>query len=425
MTAMKQKLPPAQESWLPREHPLYRPRHGTTQRLALIAAVVFFLLPSVAFVFGVRPGAFENRALTPFPGILQGWGFLTQLNPWATDHLALREQAVHLNDLTSRGIFGEQPAVQRNNAGPIDKTETPPPRPVINFPPVVEGKNGWLYLGDELASHCSPSRPIKETVGQLRKLRDEVEASGRRFAVVVAPDKATLYPENLPDNMDGKDCQRKGAEEFWQAVSAEDYVVDVRDELHSWGRMLGEPVYGPLDAHWGEEAGVIVSRQLAERFRKGISKPWVVNPGETWEQNADLPVLIGRSGVTTGRRYAILPDGKRDTTNRDVPIDFKTKPLHFDSASGPGTYGFSVGLLGDSFTIRTLRYLSGTFGDITIGHHGEAFKDGGKVAGQVMAENTTVVVEVAERTLMSGKFTLTQPDIQRTVVDQLKARPIR
>ncbi|HEX4724637.1 MAG TPA: hypothetical protein VH333_19115, partial [Pseudonocardiaceae bacterium] len=160
------------------------------------------------------------------------------------------------------------------------------------------------------------------------------------------------------------------------------------------------------------------------QLRPGISGSWRVVPGATWEVPADLPALIDRTGTTDGRYYSILPDGVHNMTFPQ-PTDYNTTTLHFDGASGLGTYGLGVGLLADSFTIRATRYLASVFGDLTIMQTTSVDHDDGVAVGNMLAANSVVVVEVAERTLVGGEFDLLSPDVQNTVFGILDAHPIR
>lgn len=418
-------LPVLHETFLPREHSLYRPRHADRQRVALVCAIVFFLLPAIAFVFGVRPAAFENRRLAGFPSLLAGWSFFPALSPWATDQLPLREQAVHAEDWLSRDVFGEPPAYRHGDQAlsplPQDTSVQPPPS---EYPTVLEGKNGWMYLGAELASHCRQAEPIGTIVTRLRELAAGVTASGRQFVLVIAPDKTTMVPQYLPDSFPGKQCLASSTTAFWQAMSRLSYVVDLRATLRTWGQQLGAPVYGPQDAHWSDEGGVAMARGLAERLLPGISRGWVIQPGASWQQPADLPPLIGQSGTTSGRHYAILPDGVHDQTH-PVPTNYDAAPVHFGTASGPGTFGLGVGLIADSFTIRAAPYLASVFGDMKVVHEVFLEHDDGAAVGQMLASESVVAVEVAERTLVTGQYDLLDPAVESTILGQLASHPIR
>ncbi|MDQ3403152.1 MAG: hypothetical protein M3548_07120 [Actinomycetota bacterium] len=417
-------LPPIHEAWLPREHSLHRPRHGRRQLGALLCAAVFFATPLVALGAGVRPTEIENRRLTAFPGPALGWDFFGRLSPWASDHLAFRQSAITVADTTSRALFGEPPVLgggDDNNGQPdIFGTQQKEVHD-ISIPAVIEGKDGWMYLGDDVVSRCKQYASLDTTMGQLRKLREGVTASGREFVLVVAPDKTSMVPQYLPDSFVGQDCTRRITEDLWRGLAKEGQFVDLRDQLRAAGDRLGKPVYPPLDAHWGDEGGLAMARGLAEAVTPGITKTWVVGPRETWRVPGDLPPLIGRSGDIDGRFYALRPDGGFDQT-RILPPDFST-PRHLNEATGTGTVASRVGLLGDSFTIRALRYLAASFSDITVLHYGRSGSDDGRTAGRMLADNDVVAVEIVERTLASGNSVLLRPEVVDGIIAELMARP--
>jgi alginate O-acetyltransferase complex protein AlgJ len=416
------QLPALHESWLPREHALHRPRHGGRQLVSLICAAIFFVTPLLALGLGARPEAIENRPLTPFPSPADGWGLLTNLSPWATDYLVFRQQAIDVADAISRGVFGEPPpfGTENHTPGPIpgDRGQD---RPDVAWPTVIEGKGGWLYLGEDIRSRCKQVTSLSVTFAQLRRLREGVEASGRKFVVVVAPDKTTMVPEYLPDTFAGRDCQRAVTEEFWRRVGEERAVLDLRGELNAWSRLIGRPVYPRLDAHWSDEGGIVMARGMAEAVQPGLTRNWKIDATEAWRAPADLPPLIGRSGSAEGRYYSIRPDGVRAQT-RDVPQDFN-RPLVLNTASGPGTVAEKVGLLGDSFTIRALRYLAASFRDITVLHYGQIPGDRGRAAADMLADKKVVVFEVVERMLTYGDNILLDAAVVDEIIRTLAKHP--
>jgi hypothetical protein len=426
------ELPALHESWLPREHPLHRPRHGRRQTAALICAALFFATPLLALAVGIRPDQFENRRLADFPSLSNGWGFWAGLAPWASDQLVFRESAVKAVDAISRGVFGEPPPFNEHGQTPGDPNGplgpiTVKPRTednnVAGVPQAIEGKNGWMYLGDDVVTRCKQAMPLESTMSQLRKLRAGVEASGRRFVLVIAPDKTTMVPENLPDTFVGQDCTRRVTEDLWRRLDAESFFVDLRGDLRDWAARLGHPVYPQLDAHWGDEGGLALTKALAERVQPGITSGWVITPGAPWRAPGDLPPLIGRGGSIEGQSYAVKPAGTTDQT-RDVTIDF-TKPLHLNTASGSGTITEKVGYLGDSFTNRSLRYLAAGFGDLTVLHYPKSARDDGKASGEMLAENEVVIVELVERTVAAGNSTMLAPSVVDGIISELARRPLR
>jgi hypothetical protein len=423
-------LPPVHESLLPKEHVLHRPRHGRRQRLALVCAVVFFTLPVISLAAGLRPTAFENHRLAAFPALSRGWSFYTGLGPWATDHLPFRQQAINAGNSVSRGLFGELPAyggsgnqVAPQPAGPLPAAANPPPAP-SEFPSVLAGKDNWMYLGAELSSHCDQTQATSDIVTELRRLHDGVVASGRQFVVVIAPDKATMVPQYLPDDFPGKACHANGVDQFWRAMATQNYVIDLRGDLTTRAKQLGTPIYGPQDAHWSDEGAVIMAERLADQLQPGISDRWTVRPGAAWQVPADLPPLISQTGTTFGRYYSILPDGQHDMTPQTVDTNYNSTSVHFDTAVGLGTIDANVGVLADSFSIRASRYLASVFGHLTLLGVPQVDTDHGVAAGQMLANNSVVVVEVAERNLVGGQYALLDPPVENTILTILAGHPI-
>ncbi|RSM69055.1 hypothetical protein DMH04_46495 [Kibdelosporangium aridum] len=424
-------LPPVHEAWLPREHSLYRPRHGVRQLTAIICAVVFFALPLISLTVGMRPTELENHRLASFPNPGDGWSFFTNFNGWSNDHLPFRREAIDAVNGISRGLFGEPPNLGRSpqQSGPVAVVPGPQQgdkrqiNPGVTIPLAIEGKNGWMYYGDDVVSRCNQARDLKSTMDQIRRLREGVEASGRKFVMVVAPDKTTIVPENLPNSYAGKDCMQKVNSELWPLLTAEKGVVDLRGELHARGQQLGKPVYPPLDGHWWDEGGLVLARRLAEAIHPTITRKWVTQPVQEYSIPADTPPLIGLSGTNKGFMYSLKPDGERDQT-RNLSPDFNT-PVQVGHATGQGTVTESVGMLSDSFTIRALRYLAASFGDLTVLHYGKTPDDNGRAAGEMLAQNEVVAVEVVERTIASGNNQLLQPAVVDGIVRVLQDNPIR
>ncbi|MGH3516424.1 MAG: alginate O-acetyltransferase AlgX-related protein [Haloechinothrix sp.] len=423
-TSTKAALPPVHEAWLPRDHALHRPRHGRRQITALVCAAVFFAPPLLAQVLGVSAAEIENHRLASFPRPTDGWGFFTGLSAWATDHLVFRGEAIAATDAVSRGMFGEPPSLGTGpqQSGPlvVDKQKARP-RP-IPVPQVVEGEDDWLYLGAEIESRCNQENALDRTFEQLHRLRDGVEATGRTFVLVVAPDKLTIVPEHVPDRRANRACISEATDEFWRRVRAVDFIVDLRGPLRSWGDQLGTPVYPRLDAHWTDEGGVLMTRALAEAAQPGISDEWAIEPGEPWTVPADLPPLMGRKGDADGRYYMLKPDGVHDRT-REIDELFRT-PLRINSGPIHGMVGKKVGLLGDSFTIRALRYLAASFSDMTVLHTGTVLDDKGIAAAEMLADREVVAIEAAERSLLPKYSAITSPEVVDTIIKKLAEHPI-
>ncbi|MGH4007115.1 MAG: alginate O-acetyltransferase AlgX-related protein [Pseudonocardiaceae bacterium] len=401
---------------LGRGDPIRRPRHGRRQLTALICAGLFFAGPAVALGLGVQAARFENRPLASFGDPRDGWAWLAGLPAWAADNLPFRDGAVRATDAVSRGAFGEPvrlPVVPRTLAPTVPAAQA--------FPSVIEGRDGWLYLGADVSGACLPSRSLDDTLGSLRLLRSVIEASGRQFVLVVAPDKTTMVPEQLPADYLGQDCASRARGEFWRRVAAETGAIDLRPALAEIARRKGSPVYYPADTHWSQEGGLAMTYALADRVEPGITQTWQVAPAGWIPWPDDISPLLGRSGERAIPTYSLAPAGLPDRT-RPIASDFRA-PLSLTSPPAAGTVGQPVRMVADSFTQFASPYLAAAFTDITIVHP-ETVGATPRQAGELLTGGNVVVLQLAERNLLSGTSPILLHPVITEIGSQLAQRPL-
>ncbi|GAA3363616.1 alginate O-acetyltransferase AlgX-related protein [Saccharopolyspora gregorii] len=419
------ELPAVHESWLPREHPMHRPRHGRRQLTALVCALLFLTAPATTWVFGARAERLENRPLAEFPSITDGWGFLTGLSPWAAENLPFRGTAVRSVHDISQGVFGEQARLESGtHSSPTgtgsDQQQARQPLNENVFPKVIEGRAGWLYLGHDVAYPCTPKRSLDEVIAGLRRWRQVVEASGRKFQLVIAPDKSTMYPANLPPEYAGKDCSSRAREEFWRRLPTATGAIDMRGPLRESADRNGRAIYHDIDTHWTHEGGITMVYQLAERLSPGSTATWKVQPGRQYPHSADIPDLLGQRRTVPIQAYSLAPDGGADHT-RFEPSDFH-EPLHLKSMPRAGMITEPTRMVGDSFTQFASPYLAATFADIGIVHPEEVAKRPRETAA-LLAEGDVVTFELSERFVSGGRYDLLDPAVADQVGAVLAADP--
>ncbi|HEV3357138.1 MAG TPA: hypothetical protein VG247_10105 [Pseudonocardiaceae bacterium] len=422
-------LPPIHESLLPKEHALYRPRHGGRQRTALTCALVFLLVPALAFVFGVRPTAFENHRLADFPSPSLGWGFFTGLNSWATDHLPLRNAGVQAENGISNGVFGEPPAFsgidrQAPAGGITAPTAGPPPSSTVgqDSAQVVAGTDGWLYYAQDMLSKCTPTQPLSTTVNELVSLRSAIEASGRSLVLVVAPDKSTVVPQYLPADYPNKDCANAAANPFWSAVTSSGGAIDLRAGLEALGVANRQPVYYPQDTHWADLGSIYMLQAVADAISPGTSRGWRTSRAAVLSGPADLARMNGATANNSDQTYHLSPDGHGDRTGRSVQS--LATPTHFGTPATAGMITTPVALLGDSFTLATTRYLPAVFTDLTAIDYGNLVGAPAPVI-QTMVGAKTIVLEVVERNLADGNVPFLDPQVIASIQAALASHPMR
>jgi hypothetical protein len=434
------KLPPLHEAWLPREHSLHRPRHGGRQLVALVCALVFFAPPGLATLFGARPAEIENHALAGFPSLGSGWGFFTGLSKWASDNLIFKPGAVQAADGVSRGVFGEPAPFNQgtpDRAGPLPGSTSDTSEPMPSGPDklpdpndpkvyrrVIEGKDGWLYYGQDLDAKCRPAVPFDDTVAKVKQFRQAVESSGRQLVFVIAPDKSTAVPRYLPDSFPDQDCWRASTDLFWQRFLGETGAVDLRPRLAAAEQAVHHPVYHALDTHWTDEGALALTRAAAEHVTPGVTRTWTTKQGDAWVDYGDLPRLLGHSGLKRGNFYDLDPDGQHNGVRPVDVMQYGRQVLHLTRDGGPGVVDGKVGFIGDSFGATIVGYFPAVFADVSMAHY-QLLVQNQQPTIQMLVDSKVVVVEVVERVLANGNPTFLQPDVLAKITAELAAHPMR
>jgi hypothetical protein len=390
--------------------------------------LIFFLAPTLALVLGVRPTAFENRALHGFPSLSAGWNFFPDLPGWATDHLALRQAGVKAADGISGELFGDPPGSNGSSPQGPEVAGLPQPAPVqppVQYPIVVYGSDNWLYLGQDIGNKCNAVSDVSTVIAKINRLRAAVLASGRQFELIVPPDKSTQDPEHLPPTFAGQQCFLARSAEFWNRVPAATGMIDLRAALTQAAANVGHPIYDAYDTHWAYEGGVTMTYALAERLNPGVTSTWIVKPRETQSWPADIVLLLNTTKSRTLRRYSLAPDGKADRTQY-VASDFRT-PLRLEQPATAtpvtGVVTEPVGLIADSFTQFASPFLAAGFKDLTIVHPETMAQNTAQNTAKLLVDRDVITVELAERNIAGGGSPLLQDSVIDTISTVLRQNP--
>ncbi|MEU4829059.1 hypothetical protein [Streptosporangium sp. NPDC023615] len=353
-----------------------------------LAAVLFFFGPALAFVAGERAEEIENRRLPSFPALSRGWDAVPEAQAWATAHLPLRQHAIRGNAVLSRLLFGHAPSYGRSAA---------------DYPRVIEGRDGWLYFGDDVIEACRPRRSVADTLDRLRRLAGIVRKSGRRFLFTVAPDKTTVTPGRLPERFPGRDCLRERKREFWDALRAARLpgYVDLRGPLERAQRESGTPAYWRTDSHWNDRSAGLYGAELARALDPAlVGHTRLVGAGRA-VRDGDLGALLGVPHEESVERWNLVRDGVRPLRrdDRELPLSFGVTHV---SDRAPLSRSRTL-LVGDSFTRNSLPWVLPYFADLTYLRSDAPATAGPDHVARKVARSETVVLEVVERHLVGGR----------------------
>lgn len=213
-----------------------------------IRAKIFFALimiiliaPAVAMFTsggGQSTSTSENRELAAAPVLMNDSGinmnFFNECDTYVSDHIGFRSELVAANTAVYTKVF---------HMSPEDD--------------VIMGRDGWLYYAETLDDYFNvptvSDRGINNIAYSMKMLSDGVENSGSQFVLCFAPNKNTLYPDNMPGNyiQSGNIGNLERVEDAMVAYGVN--YLSLRDLFDS----KSEVYYRDKDSHWNYEGALI------------------------------------------------------------------------------------------------------------------------------------------------------------------------
>jgi hypothetical protein len=181
----------------------------------------------------------ENKTLAAFPewtkdGVLNK-DFFDELSSYFEDHFAFRQELVSADAEIQSKVFQ-----------------------VSNVDTVMVGEKGWLYYTDTvdnfLGQNTMTERQVYNTVHNLSLLQQYVTENGARFVFTVAPNKNSLYGENMPYYASYKASDVKNINLLTPKL-AEAGITYV--DLYEPFQREDEILYLKRDSHWNNKGAVL------------------------------------------------------------------------------------------------------------------------------------------------------------------------
>ena len=334
--------------------------------VSLLFTLVFLavcLIPSAGLVLTGGAEAGANEVLAPLPRLRGADGslnsaYLTQLANYVNDRFFLRQECVTAWSGLNAGLLGTS-AVRD----------------------VILGSEGWLYYAPTLADYTR-SEPMTErelwcAVRTLYLLQEYVHSRGGQFLFAVAPDKNSLYNENMPD------YPRGSGESDARALHA---LLDEMDvayaDLFAVFEKQDETLYFPTDSHWnGRGAALAADAVLAALGRES---GYFYGGFQPDRHRGDLYEMLYPAGTKTDLDWTYAP-GYTFTAGSANP-DSITLRTECAAASG------SLLMFRDSFGRNLYPYMAESFAQAVFSRK----NDYGPAA---MADGGAVVIELVERNL--------------------------
>ena len=219
----------------------------------LIYCILFFaicLCPSLGMLVTKQEASSENRQLSEFPSPKTEEGkinveWLSQAGDYFQEHFAFRNELVTGNALLH---------------GRLLETST--------ADGVIQGKNGWLYykdsLDDYLGQDLLSDRSLFNIAHMLSMTQQALEEKGVNFLFTIAPNKNSLYGDNMPyyDKLKVSDQTNRENLESWLKTEKVAYA-DLYQTL-----MEEEVLYHARDSHWNNKGAALAADVLMDTLGK-------------------------------------------------------------------------------------------------------------------------------------------------------------
>lgn len=339
----------------------------------VIAAVFIALIsvPVIAFAAGMRPDPNQNRPPTPLPEItvegIMDREVTPQLDQYLEDSLIIAPTAVAAEAWTDVAL-GDNPN-----------------------PDVTIGTNGWLYYTFSLEQPCLTPEDVVAFRDTIERASRVVEATGRELIVGIAPDKAAIVPEFLPESLNS--CVDENAAAL-AALAGPDSLVTVWDKMHA-ARANELPIYFRIDTHWTNEGAGVMAEAVVDRI---VLDGWdadAVEETATIDHEGDLTVLLGVPGTEETVEQAVVLPGEHTRHERTLVTaagDEYAEAVSVDFTSSEPVIDGHTLVMHDSYGWALTPMLAPYFEEAAFIH--ETDPSGGHMWNDLEAADTIIHVSV-------------------------------
>jgi alginate O-acetyltransferase complex protein AlgJ len=237
------------------------PSKKNTDKVLIAGFLIVICLPIVVDTFGIKTGQAitENRRIEPMPSLEISFPsspgriyiacvrFIRKFDSHYSSTFGFRSSLLQLYNVVKQTIFHTDPLPQK----------------------VVEGTNGWYFLGDDNSNEIKESKGIEnfsqeELKSSLQKILSHqswLRKQDIEFYLAVAPNKTSVYGEYLPIRKSEKETQ---VEQLKFASLNNFNFVDLKSNF-SLARQ--RRLYHKTDSHWNDYGAFLGYTALIEKIK--------------------------------------------------------------------------------------------------------------------------------------------------------------
>lgn len=328
----------------------------TSKRWTIILIGVFMLmlwLPTLDTFFHIDRtlARSENRNMATFPQFPSDKSglpaYIAGLEVYFNDHFGFRKLLVRKNNRLRWSFFKEKN---------------------VN---VLVGKDGWLYytVGDAIDHYSGLLQFTPEELHDwqvlLEKRRDWLAKRGIAYLFVVAPDKHSIYPEELPGWAVKVRPQTK-LDQFVAYMHEHSTVpiLDLREVVFNAKQI--HPTFLKIDVHWNLFGGFVSYQEVMRALGKevpsveaplALSDFTVTNELKT---GGDMAKLLGLT-MTESNYFRLIPNSGLPQFSTELsPLEHPQTPKFTKNPSAKGR----LLVFQDSFALGWIPFLGYHFNEV-------------------------------------------------------------
>ena len=249
--------------------------NSTRQKLLLAVLIAVLALPGITGITGiVKEKPVEGAWITPSAPEFSGANifsgeFQRDYELWRNENTGFHYSLIRLRNQLWYSLF---------------KTNV--------MPDAVIGKEGQLYLTGYISAHMGTDFVGKDAINtlteKLRLLQDTLASHDVTLVVLLAPGKASCYPEFIPERFGPKQPMTNHAAMVESFGKSGINMLDFNSYFAKRRFTAPYPIYSNTSVHWSECAALEALDSLVKYIEKkrNIDMPSVVFEGYEW---SDIP----------------------------------------------------------------------------------------------------------------------------------------
>ena len=300
------------------------------------------LIPSVGMIFNPTNETIGNERKTEFPSFKDEDGkrnldYLNDLGSYFDTHFAFRPELITADASIQAKLFGTS-----------------------NIPSVVSGKKGWLYYSSTVNDYTGRNQlsddEIKGIVNNLTIVQNYANSNGADFIFTIAPNKNTLYPDNMPyyykkaGNVYNRDTVSKALQD-----SEVNYC-----NLFELFEGQSETLYFARDSHWNNKGALLAYNAVTDSLSKSHDDFAEAEISRKKDFAGDLAKMIFPAGAEPEYNYYYGAEEKFTYITETESVEDSFIQTSCESADG------KLYMYRDSFGNALLPFFAGAYREATF-----------------------------------------------------------